>query len=92
VSEVFRDFTDLMAVKRGQTESFRNFEGRFAAQVAKFHAHSDDVKLPESLIAFMLLGNSNIDSGQRISVLASAAPNVTAADAVNVRNQKILCR
>ena len=35
VSEVYRDFTDLIATRRGANESFRNFESRYTAQVSK---------------------------------------------------------
>ena len=75
VSDVYQDFMNLLNLKRGTTESFRNFESRFEAQISKFNAHSDSSKLPASLTAFMLLANSNVDSSQRISVLAAAAPS-----------------
>jgi len=74
VSEVFKDFNELLAVIRGENETFKDYEGRFAAKAAKFNAHSTASELPEALVAFLLLANSKIDSGQRISVLASAAP------------------
>ena len=75
VSDVYQDFMNLLNLKRGANESFRNFESRFEAQVSKFNAHSDTSKIPASLTAFMLLANSNVDSSQRISVLAAAAPS-----------------
>ncbi len=74
VSDVYQDFLEVINAKRGSNESFKNFESRFEAQVAKFNSHSESSKLPEALVAFMLLANSNVDSGQRISVLAAAAP------------------
>ena len=64
----------MLNTKRGHNEKFKNFELRFEAQVAKFHAHSDEVKLPEAMVAFMLLANANPETNHRISVLAAAAP------------------
>lgn len=77
VSDVFQDFITLLSTKRGQNESFKNFESRFEAQVSKFNSHSHASKLPEALTAFMLLGNSAVDSSQRVSVLAAASPHET---------------
>jgi len=77
VSDVYQDFNDLLATKRGQNESFKNFESRFEAQVSKFNSHADSSKLPDAITAFMLLANSSVDSSQRISVLASTSPNDT---------------
>ena len=75
VSDVYQDFMRLMNLKRGPTETFLNFESRFEAQISKFNAHSETSKIPASLTALMLLANSKVDSGQRISVLAAAAPS-----------------
>eukprot|EP00171_Calliarthron_tuberculosum_P022021 IDg22021t1 len=74
VSEVYQDFIELLATRRGQSEKFGDFEFRFSAQVSKFNCHSDLTKLPEALTAFMLLSNSNVDANQRISVLAASSP------------------
>eukprot|EP00171_Calliarthron_tuberculosum_P017605 IDg17605t1 len=82
VSEVYQDFTKLLATKRHSTESFKYFESRFEAQVSKFNAHSESNHLPDSLTAFMLLANPSVDNGERISVLAAAAPSsITTEDA-----------
>eukprot|EP00171_Calliarthron_tuberculosum_P001315 IDg1315t1 len=75
VSEVYYDFLSLLNLKRGSNESFKGYESRFEAQVSKFNAHSQKFTVPEALTAFMLLANSGVDSGQRISVLAAAAPS-----------------
>ena len=79
VSDVYLNFTSLLSMKRGSTETFRNFESRFLAQVSRLNSTSTSSKLPEALRAFMLLANSSVDNGQRISVLA-AASNGTSID------------
>ena len=69
MNEVYQDFISLLGAKRGNYESFKNFESQFEALVPKFNAHSGDTELPECLTAFMLL-----DGEQRISVLAASSP------------------
>jgi len=64
-----------LKTKRGSSESFIDFESRFEAQISKFNSHSSLARLPDALVAFMLLANSNVDSSQRISVLAASSPN-----------------
>ena len=71
VSNAYSDFQDLLSTKRGYNENFRNFESRFAAAVAKMKSYSSQA-LPESLTAFILLANSNIDVNQRISILSAS--------------------
>ena len=65
VSNAYSDFQNLLSTERGNNESFRNFESRFAAAIAKMKSHSSKA-LSESLTAFMLLSNSNFDAHQRI--------------------------
>lgn len=74
VSDVFRDFNDLLSTRRSNAESYRSFENRFAAQVAKFNSNGTCTQLPESLTALMLLANASVDNSQRVAVLAAAAP------------------
>ena len=71
VSNAYSDFQNLLSTKRGINESFRNFESRFAAAIAKMKSHSSEA-LTESLTAFMILSNSNVDANQQISDLSSA--------------------
>lgn len=75
VSSVYHDFVSLSSTKRSNTENFAEYESRFAAAASKFNSNGASCKLPDSLMAFMLLANSSIDSSQRISVLAASAPN-----------------
>jgi len=74
VSEVFQDFISLLNFKRKGAESFKEFEQQFEALSAKFNSHSDETKLPEALLAFMMMANANLDSNQKISVLAASTP------------------
>ena len=71
VSEVYRDFTDLILTKRGMSESNKNIESPFGAQLSKFDCNRSSIKFPEELSTLMLLSNSRINDGQRVSVLLS---------------------
>ena len=73
VSEVFKDFTELVITRRGQNEAFKNFESRYAAQLSKFNANGSSVCFPEALAALMLLSNAGVDDSQRISIISSVA-------------------
>lgn len=81
VSSVYQDFLRLLGTKRATNESFKNYEARFEAQLSRFHAHSNSCFLPDALTAFMLLANANVDTSQRISVLAASSPRDTSKDA-----------
>ena len=71
VSNAYTDFPCSPLTKRGSNESFHNFESRFAAATAKMKSHGS-MTLPESLAAFILLANTNIDTNQRISIFSAA--------------------
>ena len=71
VSNAYSDFQDFLSTKRGYNESFRNFECRFSAAVAKMRPYSSQA-LSESLTAFILSANSNINVNQRISILSAS--------------------
>ena len=75
VSEAIRSFNKLLNTRRNSHENMKNFESRFSAQSAKFNSLSQTTKLPECIIALMLLSNSAIDDNQRVSVMAAAAPS-----------------
>lgn len=76
VSEVFKDFINLISTGRPQNESFRNFESLFAAQLSNFYAIGDSIKLHESITALLLLNNAEGDDSQRISIISSVASNI----------------
>ena len=73
IAEVYKDFTDLIRIVRGQSESYKNFESRYAAQMSKFNANGNSIQFPEALSALMLLSNAGVDDAQRISILSSVA-------------------
>ena len=74
ISDTYQKSSQLLQTTRGDQESFKNFESRFQAQVCRCNATSSSVKLPESLVAFVLLNNSRAENNQRVSILAAAVP------------------
>ena len=74
VTDTFHHFLDLLRTKQSDTESFKNFETRFDAQVWKRNATCKGAELPLALFSFLLLANSRIDTAQRVSILSSAIP------------------
>ena len=77
VSNISQQFLKLLNTKRGSTETIKNFEARFNAQVSKFKASADETKLPEAPVSFMLIANADIHNSQRVSVLAATGPTIT---------------
>lgn len=73
MSEVYTDFIAFLNTKRGQLESLKS-EALFEASAPKFNSEPTLSKLPDSILAFLILANSNVDSSQRISVLATSTP------------------
>lgn len=69
VRNVYQDFIAVLNIRRGDTESFKNFESRFEAKASKFKSHGPSCTLPEALTAFMLLSNSSVDNSQRFLFL-----------------------
>ena len=67
----------------------RNFETRFEAQLSRFNSHKAG-SIPDALVALMLLGNSNIDDNQRVSILAAAVSNVTPTEVTELSVTDIL--
>ena len=88
VSNAYSEFLTLLSTKRGTSESYQNFESRFAAAVSILNSHASNT-LPESFRAFMLLANSGVDTNQRISILAAATPLVTTVMS-NMTDQQLL--
>lgn len=82
-TDVCKDISDLLNLKRSPSETFCAYELCFAAQLSKFNANGSTIKLPESMTAFMMLANVNVDVTQRVAILASAAPSGTSVQATN---------
>lgn len=80
VSNLFGELIQLISTKRSSNETFRNFESRFNAQLSRFNALSQSTMFPNAISAFSLLANANVDTAQRISILAAASPSSTTAD------------
>lgn len=65
VNEVYKYFTDLLSVLRHVSESFKNFEALFSAQVSNLSAHGTTAYIHESLLAIMLLSSSLFDASRQ---------------------------
>lgn len=59
VTLVFHELQMLLSTRRSEKESFSNFEQRFCAQLAKFIAPGDAVKLNNATVVLYLLANAN---------------------------------
>ena len=75
VSLVFQELQALLLVRRENNEQFNDFEMRFGAQLSKFNSLGSSVSLSGSIAGLVLLANADVDSSQRISILAAAAPS-----------------
>lgn len=58
------------------SDSFGNFETRFASVLSKFNAHSDRLELPQQITVFMLVGGAGITNSHSVSMLAAAAKDI----------------
>ena len=88
VSNAYSEVLTLFSRKRGNSESYQNFESKFSAEVSKLNSHALNT-LPESFRAFMLLAYSSVDTNQHISILAATTPLVTTAMS-NMTDQQLL--
>lgn len=77
-TNVYERFSAVLATKRGDSESLKNFETRFDPQMPKLHSVTGENKFPEFLVSCTLLNNSNIEKNQRVTVIASCAPKCNA--------------
>ena len=78
VSNAYSYFQNLLSAKRGYNESFWSFECLLASAAAKIKSYSSQA-LPESLTAFILLTNSNIDVNKRISIFSASFSHIREA-------------
>lgn len=78
LSNMFADFNRLIHARRGDNETFKGFEARFAALVSKFNSHSSKKILTQPLTALLLLSSARVEDHQRISILAAAAKDLSA--------------
>lgn len=60
VSEVYKDFTELLDTRRNTNESYRGFESRLAARVSKFSANGELIRLHESMTSVMFISNAGV--------------------------------
>lgn len=87
VSTMAEQFNKLLNTKREPSEKMKTFEGRFEAEMCKFNESAGTMRLPDALIALMLISNAGIDNNQRVALLASVAPASTESlSAENIPN------
>lgn len=65
-SHRFADFSSLRHTRREGTESFKNVESRFAAQMCRLNAHGSSIALSSSVVVLWLLANANVSDLQRV--------------------------
>lgn len=75
VSQVYHELQNMLFNPLHRNEPYQKFESRFAAQLAKFKWLLSTVTLLKSTAALLLLVNADVDSLQRISILAAASSN-----------------
>lgn len=71
----FSEHQVLLKTKSEDAESHKSFEQRFSAQLEKHNSMGSDVNQSSAIASFLLLVNSNVDSAQRIYILAAVTPN-----------------
>lgn len=76
-------FNQLLNTKRSLSKSLQIFENRYFAQVTKFNAISEITKLPEFIMTLLILAKDGIADIQRVTFLATAAPNDTNLDSTS---------
>lgn len=74
VCDVCDQLKQLFNMVRRNGESYRLFESRFNAQLCRFNSLGHSTTFYDAVSVVLLLNNANVDSTQRISILAAAAP------------------
>ena len=73
----YSDYEKLLSICRSPNETYANFEDRFSAAVKKLNTNGPAVSIPETLAAWSLIHNANIDPSQHLGVMSAA---VSSAD------------
>lgn len=69
----FRDFDDIIKIKRKSNEIYQSLEILFAAQVPRVHSHGSSIQLHQNILAIILLSGSNINEIERTPMLSVSA-------------------
>lgn len=88
LNDVYWDFKDLPSIRPSALGSFRSYEPRFAAQIARSTAHIDSIIIHESLLTMILLSVSNVDDAQPVPILSAAGGRSAVSN--NDSNEKIM--
>lgn len=73
VSDMYGDLNELLTTSSGPSESFKYFELRLSASVAKSNGKGESVRDTQSFTTLNLLSNENVESNQKISIRVAAA-------------------
>lgn len=69
LNDVRSYFARLLSILPDTSESLRNYEAKFAAQIAQLIAHGEFIKMHESLRVMTFLSASKIGDTQSVPVL-----------------------
>lgn len=89
VSDVFKDFLNILKTQRNHTESVTNCESRFQVQLSRRNAQGSVFKISEYLIALAPLANADVDNNQKICVLANADARGSSPSSNHSRNDYV---
>ena len=60
----YSDYAKLLSICRAPSETYANFEDRFSAAVTKLNSNGTAVSITETLAAWSLIQNANVDPSQ----------------------------
>lgn len=69
------DFSALLSTSCQRNESIHYFEARVEAQLCRVNEHNAG-STTDAVVVLMLLGNSNVEKNQRVSILAAAIRSI----------------
>lgn len=67
----YHNFLSLLETKYSKTESFKNFESRFSAQMSRYNAHRRSIELSVSILWLLFLNNAILGDSKRVPILSS---------------------
>lgn len=68
----YTDYIELLSIRRKSDKTFADYEDRCSAALAILNPHGDSVFIPETLAAWSLKHNVNVDPPQQLEVIYAA--------------------
>lgn len=65
----------VLQTKINSHEPFNDFESKCEAAVSSYNSTASNKTLQQSLVAFILIGNDNLNDGLCVSILSASAQN-----------------